>query len=65
MVGFTGGMRTNSGSMFISLRPLSERSESAHAVIARLRAKLAKEPGVNLYVQDLRAAGAIAVQHAV
>lgn len=60
VVGFTGGMRTNSGSMFISLKPLSERSESAQAVIARLRAKLAKEPGANLYlnaVQDLRAGG--------
>ena len=60
VVGFTGGMRTNSGSMFISLKPLSERSENAQAVIARLRAKLAKEPGANLYlnaVQDLRAGG--------
>jgi len=60
VVGFTGGMRTNSGSMFISLKPLSERSENAQAVIARLRAKLAKEPGASLYlnaVQDLRAGG--------
>ena len=60
VVGFTGGMRTNSGSMFISLKPLSERNESAQAVIARLRTKLAKEPGANLYlnaVQDLRAGG--------
>lgn len=44
VVGFTGGSRTNSGSMFISLKPLSDRSESAQAVIARLRIKLAKEP---------------------
>jgi len=60
VVGFTGGMRTNSGSMFISLKPLSERSENAQAVIARLRTKLAKEPGASLYlnaVQDLRAGG--------
>lgn len=60
VVGFTGGMRTNSGSMFISLKPLSERSESAQEVIARLRIKLAKEPGANLYlnaVQDLRVGG--------
>jgi len=60
VVGFTGGMRTNSGSMFISLKSLSERSENAQAVIARLRAKLAKEPGASLYlnaVQDLRAGG--------
>jgi multidrug efflux pump len=60
VVGFTGGMRTNSGSMFISLKPLSERKESALEIIARLRTKLAKEPGASLYlnaVQDLRAGG--------
>ncbi|WP_312828442.1 efflux RND transporter permease subunit, partial [Pantoea anthophila] len=60
VVGFTGGMRTNSGSMFISLKPLSERKENAQAVIARLRDKLAKEPGASLYlnaVQDLRVGG--------
>ncbi|QZX96870.1 multidrug efflux RND transporter permease subunit MdtC [Pantoea alfalfae] len=60
VVGFTGGMRTNSGSMFISLKPLSERKESAVEIIARLRTKLAKEPGASLYlnaVQDLRAGG--------
>nr|WP_310617923.1 multidrug efflux RND transporter permease subunit MdtC [Pantoea cypripedii] len=60
VTGFTGGSRTNSGSMFISLKPLSERSENAQQVIARLRIKLAKEPGANLYlnaVQDLRIGG--------
>ena len=60
VVGFTGGSRTNSGSMFISLKPLSERSETAQEIIARLRNKLAKEPGANLYlmaVQDLRVGG--------
>jgi len=60
VVGFTGGMRTNSGSMFISLKPLSARKESALEIIARLRTKLAKEPGASLYlnaVQDLRAGG--------
>jgi len=60
VVGFTGGMRTNSGSMFISLKPLSERKENAQAIIARLRDKLAKEPGASLYlnaVQDLRVGG--------
>lgn len=60
VVGFTGGSRTNSGSMFISLKPLDQRSESAQAVIARLRGKLAKEPGANLFlmaVQDLRVGG--------
>ncbi|ALV91721.1 MULTISPECIES: multidrug efflux RND transporter permease subunit MdtC [Pantoea] len=60
VTGFTGGSRTNSGSMFVSLKPLSERSESAQEVIARLRTKLAKEPGANLYlnaVQDIRIGG--------
>jgi len=60
VVGFTGGSRTNSGSMFISLKPLSERSDTSQQVIDRLRIKLAKEPGANLYlrsVQDLRAGG--------
>nr|WP_024965046.1 multidrug efflux RND transporter permease subunit MdtC [Pantoea sp. IMH] len=60
VVGFTGGSRTNSGSMFISLKPLDQRSESAQAVIARLRGKLAKEPGASLFlmaVQDLRVGG--------
>lgn len=61
VVGFTGGSRsTNSGSMFISLKPLSERRENAQHVMARLRIKLAKEPGANLYlqaVQDMRTGG--------
>ena len=60
VTGFTGGSRTNSGSMFVSLKPLSERSESAQEVIARLRIKLAKEPGANIYlnaVQDIRIGG--------
>ncbi|MEX6157943.1 multidrug efflux RND transporter permease subunit MdtC [Providencia manganoxydans] len=60
VTGFTGGSRVNSGSMFISLKPLDERKESANAVINRLRIKLAKEPGANLFmmpVQDIRVGG--------
>lgn len=60
VTGFTGGSRTNSGSMFISLKPLSERGESAQQIITRLRAKLAKEPGASLFlapVQDIRVGG--------
>ncbi|NPE65594.1 multidrug efflux RND transporter permease subunit MdtC [Dickeya dadantii] len=60
VTGFTGGMRTNSGSMFISLKPLSQRDVSAQQVITRLRANLAKEPGASLYlmaVQDVRIGG--------
>ncbi|MGP3282055.1 multidrug efflux RND transporter permease subunit MdtC [Serratia bockelmannii] len=60
VTGFTGGSRTNSGSMFISLKPLSVRSDDAQTVIARLRARLAKEPGASLFlmaVQDIRVGG--------
>ncbi len=60
VTGFTGGSRVNSGNMFITLKPLSERSESAQQVIDRLRGKLAKEPGASLFlmaVQDIRVGG--------
>jgi multidrug efflux pump len=60
VTGFTGGSRTNSGSMFISLKPLGERSETAQQIITRLRGKLAKEPGASLFlapVQDIRVGG--------
>ncbi|MEI9698071.1 multidrug efflux RND transporter permease subunit MdtC [Moellerella wisconsensis] len=60
VTGFTGGSRINSGFMFISLKPLDERSESATQVINRLRVKLANEPGANLFlmpVQDVRVGG--------
>lgn len=60
VTGFTGGSRVNSGSMFISLKPLDERKESSNAVINRLRAQLANEPGANLFmmpVQDIRVGG--------
>jgi multidrug efflux pump len=60
VVGFTGGSQRNTGSMFAALKPLSERKESVDRVIARLRGKLAKEPGANLFlnpVQDIRVGG--------
>jgi multidrug efflux pump len=60
VVAFTGGGRRNAGSMFVALKPLSERKESAEQVIARLRGKLAHEPGAGLYlnpVQDIRIGG--------
>jgi multidrug efflux pump len=60
VVAFTGGGQRNSGSMFVGLKPLSERRESADIVIARLRGKLAQEPGANLFlqpVQDIRIGG--------
>ncbi len=60
VVGFTGGSRRNSGFMFISLKPLAERKVSAAQVVARLRPKLARVPGANLFlvpVQDIRIGG--------
>ncbi len=60
VVGFTGGSRVNSGFMFISLKPLGPRKASAAQIIARLRGKLAHEPGARLFlvpVQDIRVGG--------
>jgi multidrug efflux pump len=60
VTGFTGGSRVNSGMMFITLKPRGERNETAQQVIDRLRKKLAKEPGANLFlmaVQDIRVGG--------
>ena len=59
-VGSGGGFgQINTGSVFVSLKPLSQRP-SVDAVIARLRPKLAQVPGGRLFlvaVQDIRAGG--------
>jgi multidrug efflux pump len=59
-VGSGGGYaQINTGSVFVSLKPLSQRV-GVDQVIARLRPKLAQVPGGRLYlaaVQDLRAGG--------
>ena len=60
VAGFTGGGQTNSGFLFATLKPLSERDVSADQVIARLRPKLAQVPGAMLFlqaVQDIRVGG--------
>ena len=65
VAGFTGGgggggATTNTGRMFISLRPFEKRKATAGQVIARLRRKLAQVPGAPTYlqpVQDLRIGG--------
>ena len=64
VMGFSGGggigSTTNTGRMFISLKPLEERKLSADQVIARLRPKLATVPGAPTFlqaVQDLRIGG--------
>ncbi len=63
VVAFTGGAQRNTGRMFVQLKPLSERKLSVEKIIARLRVKLAKEPGATLYlnpVQDIRVGGRVA-----
>jgi multidrug efflux pump len=59
-VGSGGGFgQINTGSVFVSLKPLSERPPMDE-VIARLRPKLARVPGGRLFlnaVQDIRAGG--------
>jgi len=60
VTGFTGGSQRNTGQMFVTLKPLSVRKETADQIVARLRGKLAKEPGASLFltpVQDIRIGG--------
>ncbi len=60
VVAFTGGGQTNEGRVFVALKPLSERRESADQIIARLRGKLAHVPGASLFlqsIQDIRMGG--------
>jgi multidrug efflux pump len=60
VAGFTGGGQTNSGFIFATLKPLSERDVTADQVIARLRPKLGQVPGAVLFlqaVQDIRVGG--------
>ena len=52
-----GNGQTNTGSVYVLLKPLSVRKISADDVIARLRTKLAQVPGGRLFlqtVQDIR-----------
>jgi len=66
VVGFTGAgsgggqSATNTGSVYVSLKPLSQRSDSADQVVNRLRRELSQVPGGRLYlqaVQDIRVGG--------
>ena len=61
VVGFAGGQGTsNTGRMFITLKPLNERKSSADQIINRLRPKLAAVPGATLFLtatQDLNIGG--------
>jgi multidrug efflux pump len=54
------GTTSNTGRMFVALKPRAERKLSADEVIARLRPKLAQVPGATLFmqaVQDVRLGG--------
>jgi multidrug efflux pump len=63
VIGFTGGgggTTTNTGRVFISLKPVSQRNATATQIINRLRPKLATVPGATLVlqaVQDVRIGG--------
>jgi len=60
VVGFTGGGQTNGGFVFISLKPLAQRSVPANEVITRLRRQLSQVPGASLFLQaaqDIRVGG--------
>jgi multidrug efflux pump len=59
-VGFTGGRQTNSGFVFVTLKPLAGRDLTADQVIGRLRGKLAQVAGASLFLQaaqDVRTGG--------
>src|ERR1041384_5818572 len=54
VVAFTGsggGTTTNTGRMFISLKPLAERKVSAEEIIRRLRRQLATVEGASVFLQ--------------
>jgi len=63
VVAFTGsggGTTTNTGRMFIALKPLDERKVSAEEIIRRLRRQLATVEGASVFLQatqDLRVGG--------
>jgi multidrug efflux pump len=57
---FTGGGQTNSGFVFVVLRPLAERRVSMQQVLGRLRPKFNQVAGARLFLQgaqDIRAGG--------
>jgi multidrug efflux pump len=62
VIALTGGAggTVNTGRMFVTLKPLSERKVSADEIIARLRGRLSAISGASLYlqsVQDVRVGG--------
>ena len=59
-IGSGGGGSSNQGRMFITLKPRSERQDNATQVVARLRAKTLRIPGIGCFfqaAQDIRVGG--------
>jgi multidrug efflux pump len=59
-VGYTGAGSSNSGFLFMELKPLSQRGVSSEDVMTRLRPKTAKVAGATLFLippQDIRIGG--------
>jgi multidrug efflux pump subunit AcrB len=59
-VGSANGSTGNTGTVFVALKPYSQRKSTADEIVGRLRPKLAKIPGVTLFLQatqDLRVGG--------
>jgi multidrug efflux pump len=61
VTGFSGGNgATNTGNLYVALKPLAERKVSATQIIDRLRPRLNRLPGASAFlqaVQDLRIGG--------
>ena len=60
VVSFIGFGTINTGNVFVQLKPRSERKQTADQVIGELRPKLARVPGITLFmqaVQDVRVGG--------
>jgi multidrug efflux pump len=59
-VGSGGGGSGNTGRMFITLKPRKERNVTATEVVARIRGKTARIPGIGVFLQasqDIRIGG--------
>jgi hydrophobe/amphiphile efflux-1 (HAE1) family protein len=59
-IGAANGSTGNNGTVFIDLKPKPERKTTPDEIIARLRPKLARVPGINLFLQsfqDVRVGG--------
>ena len=58
-----GGQTGNNGRLWITLKPFDERTDTAPAVIARLRSKLSQVEGMNVFMQaaqDINVGGRLA-----